>query len=71
MLMINKYFAFSGYPTPTYKWQKLENNQILSTTTSQLTINGVTLQDNGNYSCTPHNMMGDGGTSTVHVIVNG
>ncbi|XP_052061423.1 cell adhesion molecule DSCAM-like isoform X3 [Mytilus californianus] len=59
-----------GYPAPTYEWRKIETNQLLATETSRLVINGVTLQDNGNYSCTPKNMMGMGGISTVHVVVN-
>ncbi|XP_063441730.1 hemicentin-1-like isoform X11 [Mytilus trossulus] len=59
-----------GYPAPTYEWRKVETNQLLATETSRLIINGVTLQDNGNYSCTPKNMMGRGGSSTVPVVVN-
>lgn len=59
-----------GYPSPTYEWRKVEGDQILATTTAQLTINGVALQDNGNFSCTPKNSKGNGGTSIVQVKVN-
>ncbi|KAJ8316286.1 hypothetical protein KUTeg_006300 [Tegillarca granosa] len=57
------------FPLPTYEWKKLDANRILSTTTSTLTIASASLSDNGNYSCTPKNTMGSGGTSMILVEV--
>ncbi|XP_061183978.1 cell adhesion molecule DSCAM-like isoform X2 [Saccostrea echinata] len=58
-----------GYPIPKYEWRKIDTNQVLSSQGSTLTIQSARLADNGQYACTPYNVMGRGGTATIIVEV--
>lgn len=61
----------TGYPYPLFEWRKGGSSQILqSTDTRTYKIERATLSDNGDYTCLPRNIMGEGTSATVRVVVN-
>lgn len=60
-----------GYPVPKYRWKKIGSNEVFSQQGATLTIDSARLSHNGQYACTPFNVVGDGGTSTIIVEVQG
>ncbi|XP_052674901.1 hemicentin-1-like isoform X1 [Crassostrea angulata] len=58
-----------GYPAPKYRWKKIGSNEVFSEQGATLTIDSARLSNNGQYACTPFNVAGDGGTSTIIVEV--
>lgn len=60
-----------GSPDPVYKWWRSDNpGTILQSTDSPVyVISTARLQDNGNFTCLPSNMMGTGIPATVKVQV--
>jgi hypothetical protein len=69
--MIAICLTFAGYPVPKYEWRKIDTNEVLSNQGATLTIPSARLRDSGHYACTPYNVMGRGGTSTIIVEVLG
>ena len=65
------YFSPLGYPQPKYEWRKIDSNEVLPFQGETLTISPARLSDNGQYACTPYNVMGQGGTSTIIVEIHG
>lgn len=65
------YFSSLGYPQPKYEWRKIDSNEVLPFQGETLTISPARLSDNGQYACTPYNVMGQGGTSTIIVEIHG
>ncbi|KAK3577322.1 hypothetical protein CHS0354_008417 [Potamilus streckersoni] len=60
-----------GYPDPFFEWQKVGTNQILQNSTSPTyQINNAVLDNNGNYTCIPKNLMGTGQSATIMLEVN-
>ncbi|KAL3885257.1 hypothetical protein ACJMK2_025345 [Sinanodonta woodiana] len=60
-----------GYPEPIFEWQKVGNSQILQSSTSPIyQINNAGLDNNGNYTCIPKNLMGTGQSATIMLEVN-
>nr|XP_022324677.1 hemicentin-1-like isoform X3 [Crassostrea virginica] len=59
-----------GYPQPKYEWRKIDSNEVLPFQGETLTISPARLSDNGQYACTPYNVMGQGGTSTIIVEIH-
>ncbi|XP_041373665.1 nephrin-like isoform X2 [Gigantopelta aegis] len=57
-----------GYPIADFEWKR--GNSILSETRGTLTIASARLSDNGDYTCTPVNMVGRGGQSSITLTVN-
>lgn len=58
-----------GYPAPKYRWKKIGSNEVFSEQGATLTIDSARLNNNGQYACTPFNVAGDGGTSTIIIEV--
>ncbi|XP_045209510.2 hemicentin-1-like isoform X2 [Mercenaria mercenaria] len=70
-VMLSCTVADQGYPYPVYEWRKSGNSQILqSTTTATYRIESASLADNGDYTCLPRNLMGQGTPATIRVVVN-
>ena len=61
----------TGYPNPAFIWRKLDSNTPYGETTNTLSFAQAKLENNGNYSCTPRNSMGNGGAGTLAVDVHG
>lgn len=64
-------FVILGYPAPKYRWKKIGSNEVFSEQGATLTIDSARLINNGQYACTPFNVAGDGGTSTIIIEVQG
>ncbi|XP_060578910.1 hemicentin-1-like isoform X2 [Ruditapes philippinarum] len=61
----------TGFPFPVYEWRKVGSPQILQSTNSQTyTIETASLSHNGDYTCLPKNLMGEGTPATIKVVVN-
>lgn len=58
-----------GYPTASFRWRKNGTDQ--SQINGTFIIPSTTLLDNGVYSCTPYNSVGEGVPDTVTINVNG
>ena len=60
-----------GSPIPVYEWWRSDNpGTILQSTNSPIyTKQTARLQDNGNYTCRPNNIMGTGIPATIKVEV--
>ncbi|KAK3107143.1 hypothetical protein FSP39_008031 [Pinctada imbricata] len=59
-----------GFPSATFLWRRLNSGETFSETSSTLLISQTSLQDIGNYSCTPRNLVGVGSAGTLAVDIH-
>ena len=61
-----------GYPEPTYTFKKGSTLLVTDSVSRTYTISGsVALSHEGEYSCTPKNLKGDGPIATMELTVHG
>ena len=61
-----------GYPKPTYTFKKGATDLAVDSTSKTYTFpKDITLNDEGEYTCSPKNIKGDGPTATMTLTVQG